>query len=367
MFHKKFSLSLNQYVFLIYKTQIGVGVLTLPHDLFVVSESDGWIAIIIGWVITTIISFLIIHTLEKNPNENLFDLLPKYFGKWLGKLILVCWILYALFAASTSFIYTVYLIKVWVLPNTNPVLIGLLFIVPIYQITRLGLPMISRYAEFTFLITIWMYPIILITAKDGIWLNLIPIARDGFLPILKSTPITALSFLGFEMAFVLYPRLQNKKKAYKGILLANTMTAIVLIMVSILSYVRLSETELSFAVWPTLDLIKLVHFPFLERLEIIFISAYIIILFMSVIPYLHMSLVGSSHLFQRSIKKPLLLAILLLWVVGLFFPIIGFQPIISIKKWLSTSGLIFAFIFPVALWLYSKVFLAIRKKGQVKG
>ncbi|MXQ52187.1 GerAB/ArcD/ProY family transporter [Shimazuella alba] len=367
MFNKKFSLSFSQYVFLIYKTQIGVGVLTLPHDLFVISGSDGWIAIIIGWMISTIVSFLIINTLEKNPDETLFDLLPRYFGKWLGKIILVCWILYALFAASYSFMYTVYLIKVWVLPNTNPVLIGLLFIIPIYQITRLGLPMISRYAEFTFLITIWMYPIILITAQEGIWLNLMPIARDGFLPILKSTPVTALSFLGFEMAFVLYPRLQNKKKAFKGILLANTMTAIVLIMVTVLSYIRLSETELAFAVWPTLDLIKLVHFPFLERLEIIFISAYIIILFMSVIPYLHMALIGSSNLFQRSIKKPLLPVILTIWVGGLFFPIIGFQPVISIKKMLSTSGLIFAFLFPVVFWIYSKVFLAICKKGQVKG
>ncbi|MCH5584266.1 spore germination protein [Shimazuella sp. AN120528] len=364
---KKTPLSFGQYIFIIYKTQIGIGVLTLPHDLFQISGIDGWIAVIFGWIISLIIGFFIVNTLEKHPDETLYDLLPKYFGKWLGKGILFCWIIYTLYAASYVFMYTVYLIKVWVLPNTSPILLGILFIVPIFQITVRGLPMISRYAELTFLVTIWMYPIILITAHYGMWFNLLPIVKDGWMPIFKSTPTTALSFLGFELIYLLYPHLKNKKQAYKGMFIANTMTAIVLLLVTILSYVRLSEAELSYAIWPTLDLIKLIRFPFLERLEIIFISAYIIILFMTIIPYLYMALSGTSQLIQRSsLKKYALVGILFLWIILLYSPIIGFQPIIYFKKWFANLGLIFAFAFPVLLWLYSKVFLALRK-GQVKG
>ena len=355
MSNKPFSLSSSQYVFVIYKTQIGIGILTIPHYLFLSSGIDGWITIIFGWLVSVIISFLIINTLEKHPNETLFDLLPKYFGKWLGKMILFCWILYTLFAASYVFMYSIFLIKVWVLPNTDPILLGLLFLVPIYQITKHSLPMISRY------------PIILITAHNGLWLNLLPIMKDGWVPIFKSTPLTSLSFLGFEMAYLLYPRLQNKKFAYKGIFIANTMNAIVLIMVTILSFVRLSEAELSYAIWPTLDLIKLIRFPFLERLEIIFISAYIIILFMTVIPYLYMGLTGTLQLFPKTIKmKPVLAVVLLIWMIILFFPVIGFQPIIYFKRWFSNLGYIFAFLFPIFLWLYSKVFWA-NRKGAAKG
>lgn len=357
-----FSLSFSQYVFLIYKTQIGVGVLTLPHDLYASSGVDGWIGIFIGWILINVISFLIIKTMEKHPDQTLFDLLPNYFGKWLGTMILFLWILYALFSASYSFLYTVYLIKVWVLPNTNPIILGFLFIIPIYQITKDGLPMISRFAEFTFLITLWMYPLILITAQYGLWLNLVPIARDGLLPILKSTPTTVLSFLGFEMAFFLYPRLQNKKNAFKGIFIANSMSAGVLVLVTVLSYIRLSDIELTNAVWPTLDLIKLIRFPFLERLEIVFISAYIIILFMTIVPYLHITLTGTSKIFHRSKKTPTLIAILIFWVLALFFPFVNYQAIIFIKKWLTNTGAIFAFLFPIALWLYSKAYLAFRKE-----
>ncbi|WP_028775709.1 GerAB/ArcD/ProY family transporter [Shimazuella kribbensis] len=364
MAKKSFQLSFSQYVFLIYKTQIGVGVLTIPHDIFIEGGgSDGWIAIILGWIITNAVSFLILNTMKNHPNDTLFDLIPKYFGRWLGKVIIFGWFLYVLFAASFSFLYSVFLIKVWVLPNTNPLLIGLLFIIPIYQITRKGIPMISRFAQFTFLITLWMIPTLFFSIKNGIWLNLLPLVRDGWMPIFKVIPMTSLSFLGFELAFFLYPYLKNKKDAYKGILISNTMTACVLIFVTILSYIRLSDSELVYDLWPTLDLLKLIRFPFLERLEIIFISGYIIILFMTVIPYLFIALDGSRYLTnRRSITQPALIIILLGWLGILYSSQFEIENIVHLKKWLSNSGKFFGFIFPICLWLYGKIFLAIKKE-----
>jgi spore germination protein (amino acid permease) len=363
---KGFSLSFSQYVFLIYKIQIGIGVLTLPHDLFVSGGVDGWIAIIFGWAATNIISYIIIKTMEKHPAQNLFEILPIYLGKWIGKFVIVLWIVYALFTSSFVFLYTVDLIEVWVLPLTHPAVLGVLFLIPIYQIVKHGLPMISRFAEFTFLFTMWMYPVILTCANHGLWINLLPIAREGLLPILKSTPMTALSFMGFEMAFLLYPRLRDKKKAFKGIFIANSMTAFVLIMVTVFSFIRLSDMELANAVWPTLDLLKLIRFPFLERLEIIFVSGYIIILFMSIIPYLHMVLIGTLDLFKNTMKPWTLIAIFTLWVAALFSPYISFEYIVMMKQIYRQVGYTFAYIFPIGFWIYSKVYSLFRK-GQLKG
>jgi spore germination protein (amino acid permease) len=365
--NKNTKITLTQYIFLIYKTQIGIGVLTIPHDTFQKSNTDGWIGIIIGWAISVFVSIIIIHFMKKNPDKTLYELLPIYFGKWIGKLLIVCWILYVLFAGSYSFIYTIYIIIVWVLPNTDPKLLAGLFIIPIYQITRRGLPMISRFAELVFLITIWMVPVILISIQNGIWWNLLPILREGIAPVIRTIPVTTLSFLGFELAFFLYPHLQNKKHATRGLIIANSLTAAVLLVVTIISFIRLSEGELTYTVWPTLDLLKIIHFAFLERLEIIFISAYIIILFMSVIPYLHTSLLGVKTLFPKKINTHALLIIVLIgWVVLLYFPILNFETIIKVKMILGKCGIAFAFLFPVFIWMYDKIFSIFKKKKVEK-
>jgi spore germination protein (amino acid permease) len=361
MSNTSFKLSFGQFVLVIYKTQVGIGVLTLPHDLYVVGGIDGWISILIGWFLSILSSYFVLKALQKHPDESLFDILPKYFGKWIGRMILIGWLIYTLFAATVLFMYTVHIAKVWILPNTSPLILGLLFLIPIYQITTNGLPMISRYAELTFLITIWMVPVLLYSMQNGLWINLLPVARDGWAPILKAVPLTSLSFMGFEIAYILYPHLKKKKDAFKGVVIANSMSALIFLTVSILSYIRLSEPELKLSIWPTLDLLKLIRFPFLERLEIIFNSAYIIILFMSVIPYLYMALDGANHIYKRLQERWSLIIVLSLWAVALFFPIITYVPINHIKEWYSHAGLVFAFLFPFIFWLYSKFFLALRK------
>lgn len=172
--------------------------------------------------------------------------------------------------------------------------------------------------------------------------------------------------MGFEMAFLLYPRLQDKKKAFKGIFIANSMTATVLIMVTILSFIRLSDLELANAVWPTLDLLKLIRFPFLERLEIIFVSGYTIILFMTLIPYLHMIIMGTSKLYKHPMKRRTLIIIFTLWITALFTPLISFEYIVMIKRIYRQIGFSFAYLFPIGFWLYSKAYSVFRK-GQLKG
>jgi spore germination protein (amino acid permease) len=361
-----FSLSFSQFVLLIYKTQIGIGVLTLPRELFKAGNYDSWLAIFIGWLSSIVVCLFIIRTLEKHPNQSLFELLPHLFGKWIGNFLLATWVVYALLNCSFVFMYTVILIKIWILPFTNAAYIGLLLTLPVYCITKSKLQLISRYAEFTFIITFWMYAVIILGINEVVWENLFPIFRDGWRPVIESTPATVLSFLGFEQLFLLYPLLKNKQKAVKGVIIANSMTAIILLIVTIAAFIRMSELELSNTLWPTLNALKLIRFPFLERFEVIFISAYVIVLLMSVIPYLHMTLTGTAQLFNRSkLSQPLMITILLTWVVLLYSPYINHATILEAKKCFVYIGTFFAFAFPILLWLYNKAFLALQGRKKL--
>ncbi|UFJ40825.1 spore germination protein [Brevibacillus humidisoli] len=356
-------LSLTQYIFTIYKTQVGIGVLSLPRDLAETSGADGWIAILLGWMLAVCTSLVVIKVMEKNPQDTLYDLFPKYFGKWIGTGLSVIWILYGLFGASVVFFTILNVMRVWILPNTKQFALTLLFLLPIYMITRHGLLVIGRFAEFVYLGTLWMPLILLFAMRDTEWLNLIPIAREGLLPILKTVKATALSFLGFELALFYYPFLRDKKKAYKGIIIANTLSMIIFLLVTLLSYIRFSQPEIMDAIWPTLNLLKLIQFPFLERLEIVFLSFYLFVLFMTVIPYLYVSVFGTSYLLGRQDHRAHLRIVVFIWIVISCWFVPDYDQVTQLQKVWGSVGLFLAFLFPLLLWLYSRIYGSWRKEA----
>ncbi|MGR5978145.1 GerAB/ArcD/ProY family transporter [Bacillus cereus] len=59
--------------------------------------TDGWISIILGWIVTSIIGVFIILMLQKNPNKNFSQILKTYFGKWIGTILFSCICLLSIF------------------------------------------------------------------------------------------------------------------------------------------------------------------------------------------------------------------------------------------------------------------------------
>ncbi len=63
----KREISLFQYILTISGVQVGFGVLTLPREVAQGANTDGWISIIIGCAITTLVSLCIVKIMEKTP------------------------------------------------------------------------------------------------------------------------------------------------------------------------------------------------------------------------------------------------------------------------------------------------------------
>ena len=68
---------------------------------------------------------------------------------------------------------------------------------------------------------------------------LLPLLKEGWIPVLNTVKSTIIAFLGFEFAFVLYPYLSNKSSA-KGIVLANLITLFIYLQVTFVSFVYFS-------------------------------------------------------------------------------------------------------------------------------
>ncbi|MFT9848758.1 GerAB/ArcD/ProY family transporter [Aneurinibacillus sp. REN35] len=357
----KKEISLLQYILVINGVQVGTSILSLPAILAKDAGTDGWISIIIGWVITTIISLAVVYLIAKHPGESMLQLLIRYLGTWLGKSVMVFWIVYLLLSAVTILLMSVFIIQEWILPKTPFYFLMILFVVNIYFIMRGGVQLIARYALFVFFFTLWLPLLLLIPLKDSEWIYLLPVLKEGWLPVLYTVRTTILAFVGFELAFHFYPYLKNKQHAAKGIVIANTITLLVYLQITLSCFVYFSPDEITRSLWPTLTLVKPIEFPFLERLEIIFLSFYIFVFLTSIVPYTFFALTNISELFnKRGWQLPYFF--LLLLVVLSFFYSPSYAEIMLLKKWMAEVGYLAAYVFPVALFTY--VALYTRWRGR---
>ncbi|MED1791906.1 GerAB/ArcD/ProY family transporter [Brevibacillus nitrificans] len=350
-----------QYIFLIHGTQVGIGMLTMPRDLAAQAGTDGWISIIIGWIAAVIVSLILISAMKRRPEMTIVEILQLLLGKWLGKAAVVVLTLYCVLAASTIFAYAVSLINVWLLPQTPPYIVVLLFIIPAYQVIQGGVRVLGRYSELIFYLTLWMPFVLLTTWPKMNWIHLLPLIKEGWPPILQATQSTVLSFLGFELSFFLYPFLQKKQYAAAGIVVANTLSMLVFLSITLLCFGFFSPDEITQFTWPTLGLWKVIEFRFLERVDILFLAFYLFILSTTGLPYMYFTVFSTSQLFglqdHRGHLKIFLLVIL---VAGLLYtPSFSFLGKL-VDLW-GKVGLIFAYAFPVLLGI---VMLFLRKTPE---
>ncbi|EMT45694.1 GerAB/ArcD/ProY family transporter [Anoxybacillus flavithermus] len=344
-----------QYIFLISGIQIGIGILSLPAQLADIANTDGWIAIIIGWGISVIASTVIIKTMEKHEQDTIFDLSRRYFGRIFGSLLHLAFVAYALLASTTVVFTAIHVIQTWVLPNTPNYLLMMLFMLPGFLVTRNGVRVLGRYAEFVFYLTLWMPVLIAIPLQKGSVLHMLPILKDGWAPIFQAVKTTVLSFLGFELAFVFYPFLKEKKHAIKAMVIANSISAFTFLLITVTCFIFFSPDETPSLVWPTLSLLKTVEFSFIERFEVIFLSFYLFVMSTTGIPYIFTTVFGISQLFKKQDHTIVLVIAVCVFIVASFLYNPSFSHIQTMGSWWERYGLWGAYIFPAVLFIYVSV------------
>jgi spore germination protein (amino acid permease) len=348
----KNQISLLQYILTIHSAQIGYGVLTLPRELEQVAGTDGWISVIIGWAITMLVSLCIVRLMAKHPGDSFYDLFTRYTGKWMGKAGIIIWILYCLLASVSLTFSIEFVIRTWILPNTPDYALMLLFMIPTYMLIRGGVRIISRYAVFVFFFTLWLAVVILIPLKDSHWVYLLPVLKEGWMPVLYAAKTTIIAFLGFEFTYILYPYLKNKQSAVKGIVIANTLTLMAYLLITLVCFVYFNPNGISEFIWPTLTLVKPIHFPFLERFEIVFLSFYLFVISTSVVPYAFSATYGINQLFNKKRLQLPTYILLSLFVLAPFLITPSLEQTDAMREWWGLASYFVAYAFPVVFLLY---------------
>jgi spore germination protein (amino acid permease) len=345
-----------QFIFLIHGAQIGVGILTLPRELGEIADTDGWIAILFGWAIAVLLSILIIKTMEKHPTKDVSDIVSLYFGKWIGKIIILFLASYLSFFAFTLMLETMMLTKVWVLPLSNISVLLFMILIPTYMIASGGVKILGRYAELTFFITAWIIFMLCVPVETKHWINLLPIIKEGWIPIFEGAKTTIFSFLGLEIILFIYPYLMRKEKAVMGVVVANSLTMLMYMSATIICFMFYGPDAIGVNYEPVLNLVSNIKFRYIERIDLILLPLYIFVVSTTWIPYVFFTTKSLGKLFGKrsmKLKIPIFILLIVYWMITLLVEI-DWQKLNKMKVGVTNLGIV-VFGFAILLFLYSKI------------
>ncbi|WP_341278545.1 endospore germination permease [Paenibacillus sp. FSL H8-0537] len=345
-------ITLFQFIAIISGSQVSVAVLGLPRRLAEAADTDGWIALIIGWALSLIAGLSIVRIMKFHPNGNLFDLLSENIGKWAGKLAALLFALYFFYLMYDGLARTILVTKTWLLPTTQTFILMPLMLIPAYSIVRHGIRNVARYAELVIWMSLWIPFIYLYTLKHAHWLYLLPILKNGWMPVLAAVKSTIYPMLGMVEIFVLYPHLKYKQYAGKGIVIANSITALLYLFVTITCYVYFSPEENKLYNDPVISVLKSIEFKFIERIEVPFIAFYLLIFSLIWVPTIYLVSFCTAWLFkQDSIIVPLRVLIISL-AIGTYFYFPTYNVSTYMANSLNSVGFFMEYIFPLCLLGY---------------
>ncbi|CAH0121765.1 MULTISPECIES: endospore germination permease [unclassified Paenibacillus] len=349
---KNVKITFMQYTLLIHGAAVGMGVLSLPRLVAEKAGTDGWISILLAWLAHLFFGILIVLVMSKYPQDSLPELLVRLFGRFLGKLLLIPIVAYFAFFSWSILVNSILFIKSWFFPMTPAVYIMILFAVPTYIIVAKNLQIVGRYAEIVFYLTIWMSLILLIPLRDGQLIHLLPVWKSGLGPILDGVTVTTNSIVGYEIVYFIYPYLTKKEWAVRGVVLANTLTMLVYLFITLICFVYFSPNEITEYNQPVLNLLKVIEFRFLERFDMIYLAVYLIVVSTAWTPYLFGAAFGTARLFGSRNHGPAVALFLIAMIVMSYVLQPSWAESERWTSWAVKGAYIVVCALPVFLFLY---------------
>ncbi|WP_157842781.1 MULTISPECIES: GerAB/ArcD/ProY family transporter [Bacillus] len=352
-----------QLFFLIVQTQIGISILSLPNTVFKNAKWDGWISVLIAGIgIQIIITVIWMLLKNKNKMESIFSKQTLIFGKKIGSFFNLLYILF--FIMIFSFVLVLYseIIKTWILIYTPHWLIVLTLLIPIVYLVRAGLQPLARFYVLTIPIIILIIISIAISYKRVNIFYILPIGYNGLQNILIASKDCIIAMLGLEVIMVGYTHTKiAPKKAYFMSSLANIVVTIIYSFTVFTCSIYFSPEEINIVPHPVLYMTKGFTSPIIERVDLIFVTLWVLLVITTASSYLYMASFGLKYTFKKVNFKAIVIVVGFLSFFLTFIPREQYLLIKDIGKVISFVSFGFLFFLPVFLLILS---IFIKRKGE---
>ncbi|WP_201002045.1 GerAB/ArcD/ProY family transporter [Paenibacillus glycanilyticus] len=355
------SITNRQLFFLIIKTQIGIGLLSLPSVIQNTAGADAWISVLGSGIVIQLMILVYWHLIRTYPGITLSEMTALFFGKHAG--IAVNFIYYCFFIVIAGYACTLYvkLIKVWLLPLTPDwVLLLLILGVAIYLAVE-DLRVIARFYEVASVLFVVLFAMSLATFLNNVHLsNILPIGQAGLVQMAKGSEKTFFAMLGFEVILFFSAQVKDTSRGtLRTISLANWFVTLFYAYFVFICLIGFSQEALSKIKEPVLFLLKGLSFQLFDRLDLIFLTIWIIPMSTTIVSYL--CLAGKSLATKRNVYQRMV------WLSGALILLLGSylstrESLETFSKWMEYCYLVMIAAVPLLMWILSIVFRSFYKR-----
>lgn len=265
---------------------------------------DAWIAILLSLLFGLILFNVYIGIYKNNPTYSLISSLKQAWGKYLGWIIGLLYVVYFIYIASRVLRDFAELILIIALDNTSLFTISVLMMFLMIYTVMKGFTSFARTVWICFIL-VGLFIIILIISqiltKFFSLTHLKPILENGWKPVLKSVFPTTLTFpFGESIVFLMLlqhyekPNKANKMGSY-GMICAGLFLAIS----AIIHIANLGEIIFKASTYPVLSSVSLINIgDFFTRLESLAVVVFVTLGFIKITILFFGAVEGTMELFQ---------------------------------------------------------------------
>lgn len=288
----------------ILQTQVGIGVLSFPNVLHESAGVDGWISVILAGTIVQLMLLVYIALCNRYPGHNLYTMMPQIFGKWLGNAVNALFIIHFTFTACVILILEMVFVELWVLPFSDPWMVIVANCLVFIYFARENLRIISRYHVMVTLLLVVMIALMLTSFQTTDYRYMFPIGQQGWTALMTGVKSSIISFLGFELFLIVSSDVQaSGKSMIAPVLWANGLATAFFFIVVVIIFINFSPESLSFIPQPVPYFLNGISLPFLERMDLIFLSIWLVKVTATLISYLYAAGKGFGYWFHGNEHK----------------------------------------------------------------
>ncbi|MGG3451018.1 GerAB/ArcD/ProY family transporter [Domibacillus aminovorans] len=293
---------------------IGDTLLFVPSDVTSIAKQDGWLsailAAVMGIFLVTLYSFLG----KRFPSMNIVDISEKVLSLWVGKIIGVLFVFFALIDSSITIWELGDFMTTKIMPDTPINAILILFLSIIIFGIHVGVEPLARTAEIIFPWVILLFLILVLSVSPKINLeNIQPVLEDGVKPVLRGS----LPLIGFYLESVLLlmvlPYVNQTKRITKSFVIGMITGSSFLFIIILLSILVLGSYLTSNSIYPSYALARKISIgSFLQRIEVILAFIWFFTVYFKVTICFYAATAGLAQVFKIKDHKVLMFPLALI-------------------------------------------------------
>lgn len=295
---------------LVYMSQAGIVMFTLPSQLANYFGTNGWLFLLPCMVISTFNIFLISLVFRLGQGRSVFSIMEQTLTKVIVYpvylLLTSVWLIFGCMIGKKY-------VLIWQMiafPTTNPMVFKLAIDVLLFLLLVKGIYTISRAATLFFWMAVWMILLLFWFFPSFSWVRLTPFIFQGGHEQIRGALDIYTAYLGYELSILLFPYIEKNKRSIRGIYAGNIFLSLNYIFLCLVCFGFFSLAQLKKLSYPMLDLLAYIQLPFIERLENLLYGIFLFLILITVAMYWWAAEESVRRIVPR-LKKPVLLFIMI--------------------------------------------------------